>query len=53
MTWFSTKTNAPNVVKFLDDFIQIHGDHCNSRLDQSICLISYKDKNSLIKIILT
>ena len=39
------KANGPNVLKFLDDYIQIHGVPRNIRLDQARCLISYKVKN--------
>ena len=37
--------HAPNVVKFLDDYIQIHGVPRNIRLDQARCLIGNKVKN--------
>ena len=39
------KANGPNVLKFLDDYIQIHGVPRNFRLDQARCLIGYKVKN--------
>ena len=39
------KANGPNVLKFLDDYIQIHGVPRNIRLDQSRCLIGCKVKN--------
>ena len=39
------KANGPNVLKFLDDYIQIHGVPRNIRLDQARCLIGYKVKN--------
>ena len=39
------KANGPNVLKFLDDYIQIHGVPGNIRLDQARCLIGYKVKN--------
>ena len=38
------KANGPNVIKFLDEYIQIHGDPRNIRLDQARCLIGYKVK---------
>ena len=34
--------NGPNVIKFLDEYIQIHGVPRNIRLDQARCLIGYK-----------
>ena len=39
------KANGPNVLKLLDDYIQIHGVPRNIRLDQARCLIGYKVKN--------
>ena len=39
------KANGPNVIKILDDYIQIHGVPRNIRLDQERCLIGYKVKN--------
>ena len=39
------KANGRNVIKFLDDYIQIHGVPRNIRLDQARCLIGYKVKN--------
>ena len=39
------KANGPNVLKFLDDYIQIHGVPRNIRLDQAHFLIGYKVKN--------
>ena len=39
------KANGPNVIKFLDENIQIHGVPQNIRLDQARCLIGYKNKN--------
>ena len=36
------KADGPNVIKFLDEFIQIHGVPRNIRLDQARCLIGYK-----------
>ena len=39
------KANGPNVIKFLDEYIQIHGVPRNIRLDQALCLIGYKVKN--------
>ena len=39
------KANGPNVLKFLDDYIHIHGVPRNIRLDQARCLIGYKVKN--------
>ena len=33
------KTNGPNVIKFLDGYIQIHGVPRNIRLEQARCLI--------------
>ena len=39
------EANGPNVLKFLDDYIQIHGVPRNIRLDQARCLIGYKVKN--------
>ena len=39
------KANGLNVIKFLDDYIHIHGVPRNVRLDQARCLIGYKVKN--------
>ena len=39
------KANGPNVTKFLDEYIQIHGVPRNIRLDQARCSIGYKVKN--------
>ena len=39
------KANGPNVIKLLDEYIQIHGVPRNIRLDQARCLIGYKVKN--------
>ena len=39
------KANGPNVLKFLDDYIHIHGVPRNIRLDQARCLIGYKVRN--------
>ena len=39
------KAIEPNVIKFLDEYIQIHGVSRNIRLDQARCLIGYKVKN--------
>ena len=39
------KANGPNVLKFLDDYIHIHGVPRNIRLDQARCSIGYKVKN--------
>ena len=39
------KANGPNVIKFLEDYIQINGVPRNIRLDQARCLIGYKVKN--------
>ena len=40
------KANGPNVIKFLDEYIQIHGVPGNIRLDQAQCLIGqHKVKN--------
>ena len=39
------KANGPNVIKFLDEYIHIHGVPRNIRLDQARCLIGYKVKN--------
>ena len=39
------KANGLNVIKFLDDYIHIHGVPRNIRLDQARCLIGYKVKN--------
>ena len=39
------KANGPNVIKFLDDYIHIHGVPRNIRLDKARCLIGYKVKN--------
>ena len=36
------KANGPNVLKFLNDYIHIHGVPRNIRLDQAICLIGNK-----------
>ena len=38
------KANGPNVLKFLDDYIHIHGVPRNIRLDQACCLIGNKVK---------
>ena len=38
------KANGPNVTKFLDEYIQIHDDPRNIRLDQARCLIGNKVK---------
>ena len=35
------KATGPNVIKFLDEYIQIHGVPRNIRLDQARCLIGY------------
>ena len=39
------KANGPNVIKFLDEYIQIHGVPRNIRLDQARCIIGYTVKN--------
>ena len=39
------KANGPNVIKFLDEYIHIHGVPRNIRLDQARCLMGYKEKN--------
>ena len=39
------KANGPNVIKFFDDYIRIHGVPRNIRLDQARCLIGYKVQN--------
>ena len=39
------KANGPNVIKFLDEYIQIHGVPGNIWLDQVHCLIGCKVKN--------
>ena len=39
------KGNGPNVIKFLDEYIHIHGVPRNIRLDQARCLIGYEVKN--------
>ena len=39
------KANGPNVIKFFDDYIHIHGVPRNIRLDQARCLIGHKVKN--------
>ena len=39
------KANGPKVIKFSDEYIQIHGVPRNIRLDQARCLIGYKVKN--------
>ena len=39
------KANGPHVIKFLDEYIQIHGVPRYIRLDQARCLIGYKAKN--------
>ena len=39
------KANGPNVIKFSDEYIQIHGVPRNIRLDQARCLIGYTVKN--------
>ena len=36
------KAYGPIVIKFLDEYIQIHGVPRNIRLDQARCLIGYK-----------
>ena len=33
------KANSPNVIKFLDEYVQIYGVPRNMRLDQARCLI--------------
>ena len=38
------KANGPNVLKFLDDYIHIHGVPRNIRLDQARCLFGNKVK---------
>ena len=38
------KANRPSVIKFLDEYIQIHGFPRNIRLVQARCLIGYKVK---------
>ena len=38
------KANGPIVIKFLDEYIQIHGVPRNIKLDQARCLIAYKVK---------
>ena len=35
------KANGPNLIKFLDEYIHIHGVPRNIRLDQARCLIGY------------
>ena len=47
------EANGPNVIKFLDEYIQIHGVHRNIRLDQARCLIGYKVKKIVNNIRLT
>ena len=39
------KANGPHVIKFLVEYIQIHGVPKNNRLGQPHCLIGYKLKN--------
>ena len=39
------EANGPNVIKFSDEYIQIHGVPRKFRLDQARCLIGYKVKN--------
>ena len=39
------KANGSNVIKFLDEYIHIHGVPRNIRLDQARCLIGYEVKN--------
>ena len=39
------RANGPSVIKFLDDYIQIHGVLRNIRLDEARCLIGNKVKN--------
>ena len=39
------KANGPNLIKFLDEYIQIHVVPKNIRLDQARCLIRYQVKN--------
>ena len=39
------KANGPIVIKFVDEYVQIHGFPRNIRLDQARCLIGYKVKN--------
>ena len=39
------KANGPNVIKYLGEYIQIHGVPRNISLDQARCLIGYKVKN--------
>ena len=39
------KANGPNVIKFQDEYIHIHGVPRNIRLDQARCLIGYKVKS--------
>ena len=39
------KANKANVIKFLDEYIHIHGVPRNIRLDQARCLIGYRVKN--------
>ena len=39
------KANGPNVTKFLDEYIQVHGVPRNISLDQARCLNRYKVKN--------
>ena len=41
---FFEKANGPNLLKFLDDYIHIHGVPRNIRLDQARCLIGNKVK---------
>ena len=38
------KANEPNVIKFLNEYIQIHGVSRNIKLDRARCLIGYKVK---------
>ena len=39
------KAKGPNVIKFFDEYIQIHGVSRNIRLDQARCLIGYEVKS--------
>ena len=39
------KANGPKVIKFSDEYIQIHGVPRNNRLDQACCLVGYKVKS--------
>ena len=47
------RANGPNVLIFLDDYIQIRGVPRNIRLDQAPCLVGYKVKKFCKQIILT